>query len=123
MATQFKVAHETGLEVCQIALWDLSNFETSTQHDQNGQLKSLNKVKQRPLIIIWQGRYQDTPTLNGGESGGAVDCFDLLREQCLNNFVADCRTFSADEDPRNQFIVVQIVDLISDVYHLRLMYI
>ena len=52
-----------------------------------------------------------------------VDCFDLLREQCLNNFIADCRTFSADEDPRNQFIVVQIVDLISDVYHLRLMYI
>ena len=52
-----------------------------------------------------------------------MDCFDLRREQCLNNFVADCRTFSADEDPRNQFIVVQIVDLISDVYHLRLMYI
>ena len=71
MVTQFKVAHETGLEICQIALWDLTNFETSTQHDQNGQSKNQNTVKLQPVIIIWQGRYQDTPTLNGGESGGA----------------------------------------------------
>ena len=60
-----------GLEFCQIALWDLTNFETSIQHDQNGQSKSHNTVKQWPMIIIWQGRYQDTPTLTGGESGGA----------------------------------------------------
>ena len=79
-------------------------------------------VKQRPVRIIWQGRYQDTPALNEGESGGARIVYPIW-EQCLNNFVADCRTFSAGEDPRNQFRVVQIVDLISDVYHLRLTYI
>ena len=45
------------------------------------------------------------------------------RRLFLNNFVADCRTSSAGEDLRNQFRVVQIVDLISDVYHLRLTYI
>ena len=51
---------------CIMGLNQLRNFDTTRSKSKNQ-----NTVKQRPVRIIWQGRYQDTPALNEGESGGA----------------------------------------------------